>query len=474
MGHAEWHRNSWRARWSGPDGNRPAKSGFRTKRDAEKYANDQEAAIRAETYVDPRSGHITVTNWVNELFPSLDLEPSTLSNYRYFLEVHVLPKFGDSALSSITSRDVATWEKGLKRSGLSERTARDARSTFGTMLEEAIPEHIKTNPAARKKGKGRKGQRRIERLTKEEKVWADPLQILLVAERASTLSGDDTDFVKSVTIAYTGCRWGEALALSREHVKKKSLDIHWKLYELNGKFYRGRPKDGSMRTADLPPFLSALLETYLDTHPPRRCTCKGVPADGIDWCAGQEYMFLGPKGGHARRSNYSERVIRPAADGWYPARKGIHARPAMPVLVDLAQSWPGKPLVPWPAALPAQVTYEPPTGRGRPAIPADAVLASWAPISSGLTAHGCRHGHQTWLDEIGTPRVLSAERMGHELPGMHGVYAHVSSGMRVHLIDSLQRLWEESLDARLKIAPRSGVGILDALLVSRRAQRLAS
>jgi len=38
-------------------------------------------------------------------------------------------------------------------------------------------------------------------------------------------------------------------------LSSSQIDIHWKLYELNGRFYRGRPKDGSMRTADIPPFL---------------------------------------------------------------------------------------------------------------------------------------------------------------------------------------------------------------------------
>src|SRR5262249_25779090 len=46
--------------------------------------------------------------------------------------------------------------------------------------------------------------------------------------------------------------------LAPRYVQDDMLDIQWKLYELGGRFYRGRPKDGSIRAADLPPFLAEL------------------------------------------------------------------------------------------------------------------------------------------------------------------------------------------------------------------------
>ena len=75
--------------------------GFRTRKDAENYGRDQEAAIRNNTYIDPRAGRITLTEWVNKWFPALDLEPNTLSTYRYTIEVHILPAFGDRPLRSL-------------------------------------------------------------------------------------------------------------------------------------------------------------------------------------------------------------------------------------------------------------------------------------------------------------------------------------------------------------------------------------
>ena len=107
MAYAEKRGNLWRARWRGPDGTLESRPGFHTRKAAENYGRDQEAAIRANTYVDPRAGKITLTDWVNQWYPALDLEPTTLSNYRYQIEVHILPAFGNRALASITAEEVS-------------------------------------------------------------------------------------------------------------------------------------------------------------------------------------------------------------------------------------------------------------------------------------------------------------------------------------------------------------------------------
>jgi hypothetical protein len=77
----------------------------------------------------------------------------------------------------------------------------------------------------------------------------------------------------------------------------------------------------------------------------------------------------------------------------------------------------------------------------------DLAVASWLPVLRGVTPHGLRHGLQTWMDEDRIPEVLKTERMGHEMPGMHGVYGHVSPAMRTDLKAALQARWE--LDALL-------------------------
>lgn len=457
MAFAEKRGNTWRARWKGPDGKLDSKPGFPTRRAAENYGNDQEAALRAGNYVDPRDGQITLTEWVNKWFPAQDLEMSTLSNYKYQIEVLILPEFGHRAIGSLTSEEIAGWEQRNVADGYSRRTASDARSTLGTILADAIPRHIRVNPAARRKGKGKKGRTRIQKLERKEKAWPTPLQALLTAERSAVMAEHESVFVMMVAIAYTGMRWSEVSALSPEAIQGQALHVRLKLYELDGKFYRGWPKDGSARTVDLPPFLATMLAEHAENAELFRCLCRN-PAK--PWCTGTEkYLFLGPKGGHHRRSTFARRIMRPAADGWYPAAS---KKPATPVLVD-ATTQPGRPLVPWPAAVPGE-PFTPPTGRGRPRIPEETPVASWLPILKGLTPHGLRHGHQTWMDDAGIREVLQFERMGHEMQGMRGVYVHITPAMRERLATVLESLWAESLAARAKMSPRSALPILDGLL----------
>ena len=96
----------------------------------------------------------------------------------------------------------------------------------------------------------------------------------------------------------------------------------------------------------------------------------------------------------------------------------------------------------------------------------DLDVASWLPVLRGLTPHGLRHGLQTWMDEDGIPEVLKTERMGHEMPGIHGVYGHVSPAMRTELCAALQERWEASLRERAQLSTRSIVPGLDRLLAA--------
>jgi integrase len=67
--------------------------------------------------------------------------------------------------------------------------------------------------------------------------------------------------------------------------------------------------------------------------------------------------------------------------------------------------------------------------------------AGWEPIIPGFRFHDQRHTHRTWMDEDGIPEVLKAHRLGHQLPGIRGVYAHVTQPMQDSLLAALHRRW---------------------------------
>jgi hypothetical protein len=48
------------------------------------------------------------------------------------------------------------------------------------------------------------------------------------------------------------------------------------------------------------------------------------------------------------------------------------------------------------------------------------------------------------MDEDGIVEVLKSQRLGHRLPGIRGVYAHVTPPMHTPLLEALQRRWDEN------------------------------
>lgn len=495
MGYPEQRGKFWRARWRSPSGKLESMSGFLTEKAADRYWQDQEAAIRAHRYVDPRAGQILFEDWVNLWFKGLDLEPSTMANYRYHLEYHAMPQFAGRSIAAIAREEVTAWEKTLVDvDGLSPRTAKDARVTLATCLSGAMPHRIQFNPAAKEKAKGRRGVRRMERAQAKQKAKdvPTPLEVLLYGERVAAITGQGDDLVRELLYAFGGVRWGEALALGPSYLDDNGdLDIQQKLYEIEGKFYRGIPKDGSVRSVGLPPLLLDLLAGIS----PRRCTCKprerrpGEPA----WCTGGDYLILGPGGGHPRRSNQGRRMVRPAADGRFPEEGGKDPRPALPVMVDLSQGWPGVPVVPWPSAV-TGVEFVAPRlaerSRGRKTLPADTPLAVWLPIRKGLTTHWLRHAQQTWMAEDRIPDSMRDDRMGHLVQdeervaaAMRDHYTHVTDRMRDEVVQTQQHRLETALTQRAElerywsdagIPRRSSVPLMNRLLEPYREKAVSS
>jgi len=262
-------------------------------------------------------------------------------------------------------------------------------------------------------------------------------------------------------------------SLSTEEITDLALpgEIHveWQLRELNGTFYRIPPKDYSYRSprwepslpVDLPTFLAGIITTQIRDHPHQPCAC--VSQHG----GSGRYVFLGPDGGHYRRSNYARRVFRPACDGRYEAAPGRPAR----LVITAQTTWPGIPIAAWPAVAAVgtdpDAEYLQPRGRGIAVVPPSTPLACWLPIQPGLTPHGLRHSHKTWMTEDGIPEILAEQRLGHQVPGIRGLYAHASDRMRDELKQALQARWQESLNDR-----HSPVPLLDQFLAPRRTSRL--
>lgn len=502
MGYAEKRSDYWRGRYKLPSGRVVAVSDadgaavrFRTKREAERAANDAEAKTRSRAWRDPSLGRISFGEFANRWYDAQDLAASTLQNYRRHIEEHLLPKFGDLAIADISIADVNAWEKGERALGYAESSIKTWRGTLHLILADAVEEGLReTNPAARRRGRGKRDGRFGARGA--EKTVTTALGLLLIAERMALLSGRDDEFVATILKGFTGMRWGELVGLETKHVRPKAVRVEWQLYELDsGLFHRCPPKDGSRRTIDVPGWLAALLTHHIVRTRPKACSCHGLTyvfsghgsANGAARQPGAKLVDVarragvstgtvsavlnrpasvpeatrvkvgvavadlgyvrgaasGERAAHWRRNGFATWLFQPAATGWYPVKAPQPARP-VPIL---AEPWPGVP------------------ARGRNA--AGRAEGCWLPIASGLTPHGLRHTHKTLMEELGTTPKLMDERMGHEDGSVQARYSHVTTVMRQRLMDGLTELWESALDERRAMSTGSPVAALDRLLVAR-------
>ncbi len=499
MGFAERRTDYWRGRYkiaTGKYGTVCDEQGrtlrFRTKREAEKAANDQEARVRAGTWRDPAAGRISFGDYASRWFAVQDLAVSTMQNYRRHIEEHLLPAFEDLAVADILASDVDAWDRAEREAGYAASSVKTWRGTLHVIMADAVEEGLRdTNPASKRRGRGKRAGRSRDR--RPEKAIADALQVLLIAERAALLSGRDDEFVAIVLMAYTGLRWGELVGLEAGYVRGRELRVEWQLYELGtAELHRCPPKDDSYRTIDLPAWLAELLAHHLAATQPAACRCHDRrfvfhgfrAANGASRQDGATLVDVARRAGvstgtvsnvlnrpdtvpettratvqaavtelgyrrearsrelaaHWRRTGFAQWIFHPASTGWYPTRSSAAGHP-VPVL---AEPWPGVPV------------------RGRNA--SGRAEANWLPVLRGLTPHGLRHTHKTAMEELRTPPKLMDERMGHQDGTVQARYTHVTPDMRADLMQGLTTVWTTALAARQRMSPTSPVAVLDTLL----------
>ncbi|MGE6825832.1 LacI family DNA-binding transcriptional regulator, partial [Pseudomonas soli] len=391
----------------------------------------------------------------------------------------------DLRLTDLTRPVVDAWVQAESQLYAASSVA-TYRRVLALILDDAIEEGLLegSNPARPRRGRGRRAGRSAARTA--EKVITGALGALLVAERAAILSGRDDEFVMVVLKVFTQMRWGELVGLEETYVRDETFRVEAQLYELDdGTLTWGPPKDDSYRTIDSTDWLTRLVRAHIKRTRPMPCQCHGrrfvftssylLPEARITRADIASEAGVGVstvsralgKGGvaaesrervheavaalrrarpaehvpHWGRDEFRHSIFTPAASGWYPSR-GAQG-PARPVCVR-AEPWPG------------QVV------RGRhSAAQAD---ACWAPIAKGLTPHGLRHTGKSILEELGTPKVLVDERMGHIDGSTPAIYSHVTDGMRVRLRQGLTDVWHQALAARAAMCPWSPVRVLDGLL----------
>jgi integrase len=144
--------------------------------------------------------HEFATDWLRDLEPGL--RPRTIRDYRWALELHLLPWFADRRLSEITAEDVDHYKAAKLREGrLAPNAINKTIVRLAQVLEVAVEyERLDRNPA--------KGKRRRVKGTEPGRSWVEPEQLGALLDAADS-------YLRPLvaTMAGAGLRVGETCAL---------------------------------------------------------------------------------------------------------------------------------------------------------------------------------------------------------------------------------------------------------------------
>jgi site-specific recombinase XerD len=244
------------------------------KRSAGTYNTKKEANRAwhaAETKVsEGRSRHLVkgrqrFRDYVEQTFlPNHNVELTTMTNYIYALEAHILDCFGDMRMAEIYPDDIRAWITELKSKGLSNGTIAKQKTVLSAVFSSAFnDEVIVFNPCHRVK---------IGPVQRKALTIVTPEEFDRFHE---ALPDDQSKLVVEVAIS-TGLRWGELSELRPKDfdfarnlltVSRSVVSIPKKHSPTGERFHvKDYPKDGERRSFKVDPAVVRKIERWVKTR----------------------------------------------------------------------------------------------------------------------------------------------------------------------------------------------------------------
>ncbi|VBA62116.1 tyrosine-type recombinase/integrase [Mycobacterium attenuatum] len=253
----------WEVRYRQPNGDTTRKRGFPTKRSAEDWDASNKVAINKGEYVAPSAGRTKVGDlaqaWLDR--KAATTEPSHSRMLESAWRVHVSPTWAKVPVNKVTATGVRNWSAAMTGTGCSATTVLRVLGVLAGILDDAIADgRISKNPA-----RGLDPKKR-EKPTKPRRkhIYLDHDAVGRLADE----SGDHRTLV--LTLAYTGLRWGEAVALRVRHVDevRRRLLVTDNAVQLGVDHAVGDPKDDEPREVPVPKFVMAEIKNQIDGRGP--------------------------------------------------------------------------------------------------------------------------------------------------------------------------------------------------------------
>lgn len=429
MPYTERRGSKWRVRWfSGrlhpATGKKiyDSRGGFHDEDTAYNHGLDRESDVRNDRYIARRDGAVLMKDYCSTWPDTLDVGHLREKAVRSMIRLYIVPRWGETAVGDIKPSSYRSWKKTLKAlPNVGEKYGEEILTVFSMLMDDAVDDELRTSSPVPKGKKQKRGKyKKKQRERKREMRIEDVHQLACNALSFWGLDG----FVFIWTMATTGMRPAELYALRRDYCHPtwpasdplddpeesdredrhaEDLDrygaelmpairVQWQHQREEGVLKEFPPKYESRRTLVIPPFLGELLELLLESH------------------AG-EHVFRSITDGLLANANFTYHYWRPIADGRSKSAEFERTRLGQRQVVT--------------------------SRRPLPEIPATAY--------AGKRLYLLRHGHKEWIDEAGgaNSRIAVETRMGHEVAGVEGLYANVTTTMERRMMDSLQQRFED-------------------------------
>lgn len=130
----------WRARWRTPEGESRSTT-FAKKVDAERWLTHTEHSKLSGVYTDPSAGKVTFAKYANDWVSMQVWRPSTTVRVEAIVANHLEPRFGTTAMASITPSQVQMMVKSLSAT-MAPGSVRGIHSVLASIFLTAIRDRV--------------------------------------------------------------------------------------------------------------------------------------------------------------------------------------------------------------------------------------------------------------------------------------------------------------------------------------------
>ncbi len=246
-----WYCQFYYKTWEG-ENKKKVKRGFSTKKEALEWENDFKCTANSNM-------DMKLKSFVEVYFHDKDgeLKERSIRNKRYMINVHVIPYLGDNKMNEILPKDIIKWQQEIKSKGYSLTYLRMIQNQVTALFTHACKIYdLKDNPCKKVKKMGKSDAEELNFWTKVE-----------YDQFIATFDKSDKYYTLFELLFWTGCRIGEALALTKNDIdfSNNKMYITKTYYRVNCTDIITTPKtDNSVRTIELSEFLANELRDYIN------------------------------------------------------------------------------------------------------------------------------------------------------------------------------------------------------------------